>query len=209
MKNKKTFFIFIFFIFFYSLQLIISLFYKNSAPTYDLFVASSIIILFFFLSFKKDLSPVVPFFLGIGFLPHIIGLYKILPGASTLYGLDILNYHYDLIVHSFATLCYTFVVCSIFYKQMKKGLKSSILTAMFILFIMTGFGAFNEMLEYVGYDFLGYGEGFLEFGEGDGLHSGGPWENSSLDMLSNLLGTLIALFIWNYKDITKTLNRIE
>ena len=56
---------------------------------------------------------------------------------------------------------------------------------------MMGIGAFNEVLEYVGFDVLGYGSGFLEYGAGDSSPVGGPWENASLDMLANLLGIII------------------
>ena len=58
---------------------------------------------------------------------------------------------------------------------------------------MLGIGAFNEVLEYVGFDVLGHGEGFLMYGDGDYSPAGGPWENACVDMLANLFGAVIGI----------------
>ena len=138
-----------------------------------------------------------------GFLLHIIGLYKIInygDYVGGLYGYPLLNYHYDLIVHSVGMFFFSLAFCSVFYNYFKEGFKSTWLVFIMVLFIMFGIGAFNETLEYVGYDILGYGDGFLEFGEGDSSSIDGPWENASLDMLANLFGSMLAISIFIAKQ---------
>ena len=196
LKDKSSV-IFIFFVLFYGIQGIISIFNSNFAPPIDLFAATGIIGLVFVLHLLAGFETIVPVFIGIGFMPHILGLYKIIPYnknyIGTLYGWSFLNYHYDWIVHSFAILCFSIVVCSIFYPYLKKSLKSKFLMFVIFLFFVLGLGAFNEILEYIGFDVFGYGEGFLEFGSGDSSPYEGPWQNSSMDLISNLAGAIIGI----------------
>ncbi|MBW2966250.1 hypothetical protein KY342_04055 [Candidatus Woesearchaeota archaeon] len=194
LKNRfldKTSLFFIFFILFYGIQGIISIFNNKVAPPLDIFAAASIITLFFILHLFIRFKIIVPIFIGIGFIPHIFGLYPLFGEGISLYGLSSLDYHYDWIVHSFGIFCYSIAFCSIIYPYLKKGLKSKFLIFILVLFFMLGLGAFNEILEYVGFDVFGYGKGFLEFGDGDSSPYAGPWQNSSMDMVSNLVGGVI------------------
>ena len=186
----KTSLYFIFFILFYLVQGVIALFRDDFAPPLDIFVAAALVFLFWILHIILKFKPIVPVLIGIGFIPHIIGLYEIFNGHS-LYGWQRLDYHYDWIVHLFAMFCYTIAFSSITYKYFKKGFKSNLLIFLLILFFMVGLGSWNEILEYVGYDVGGYGKGFLEFGEGDSSPNGGPWQNSSMDMVCNLAGAFV------------------
>jgi len=185
----------------YWAQTLFSLFDKHIAPPPDLFAAASITSFIFMIHLFFRFRAVVPLFLGIGFVPHVIGLYKIIPYneyySGTLYGWSFFNYHYDWIVHFFAIFCFSIAFCSIFYPYYKKNFKSKFLIFVLILFFMLGLGAFNEILEYVGFDVLGYGEGFLEFGPGDCSPYEGPWQNSSMDLIFNLFGAVsgIGLFL--------------
>ncbi len=191
--KDKTSGIFLFFIGFYGIQMVASFFIDGLAPVWDIAAAVFIIALFFMVHKLSGLKPAVPLLIGAGFFPHIIGLYGFFGHGVTLYGSEIFNYHYDWLVHSFGMFCYSAAFCSISYSYLKKGLKSRILVFVFILFFMNGVGAFNETMEYVGFDVLGYGEGFLEYGDGDFSPVGGPWENSSMDMVANLLGILLGI----------------
>jgi len=196
LKNSlldKTSLIFILFILFYGIQGIVSIFSNKTAPPLDIFAAASIITLFFVLHLFIGFKTIVPLFIGMGFFPHILGLYPIFGEGITLYGLASLNYHYDWIVHSVGIFCYSIAFCSIIYPYLKKGLKSKFLIFILVLFFMQGVGAFNEILEYIGFDVVGYGEGFLEFGDGDSSPTSGPWQNSSMDMISNLLGGVLGV----------------
>ncbi|MBW2996296.1 hypothetical protein KY332_03275 [Candidatus Woesearchaeota archaeon] len=185
------------FIVIYGVQLVLAMFKVIDAPLIDLCVVFSVVLLLFFLNLKFKFGKAVPIGIGLGSLFHIIGLYHIIPYnpgyVGTLYGWAALGYHYDWIVHAFAILFYSIAVCSMLYPYLEKGLKSRMLIFIVLLFFMMGLGAFNEMMEYVGFDVLGYGRGFLEFGAGDSSPVGGPWENSSMDMISNLLGGIIGI----------------
>ena len=121
---------------------------------------------------------------------------------GSLYGASFLNYHYDLIVHFVGIFFFSIAFCSMMYPYFKRGFKSNFIIFVLILFFMLGVGGFNEIMEYVGFDVLGYGEGFLEFGPGDSSPNEGPWENASLDLLANLAGGVIGigLFLLTKKD---------
>jgi len=185
---------------FYTIPAFISPFSDNFPPVWDVFVAIVVSSLFFFIHIKYlKFDAVAPIFIGLSFLPHILGLYKMIPHKGyliMLYGLPQLNYHYDWLVHIFAVLFFSIAFCSMTYPYFIKGFKSKWFMFIIILFFMLGAGSLNEIIEYVGYDFLGYGEGFLAFGDGDISPDSGPWQNSSMDMFSNLVGGLIGVGIF-------------
>ena len=186
---------FIWFALFYGIQGIFAIFHKK-APVIDLFTATAIVLIIFIIHRSVNFSKYVPLFLGLGFLLHTIGLYQIIPYngyMGTLYGSPILNYHYDLMVHAVGIFFFSLAFCHMMYLHLKKGLKSKMLTFVILFFFMLGIGGFNEVLEYVGFDVLGQGEGFLEFGDGDTTAGGGPWENASLDLIANIVGSLIGI----------------
>lgn len=186
---------------FYLLQIVLSVFIKKTVPSYDLLIAVFVIFLIYAIHISKGLSIVVPIFIGIGFIPHILGLYPIFPiyenaGLGTLYGAPQLMYHYDWIVHFFAMFCYTIAFASLIFKPLKKCIKNTFIVFILILFLMQGFGAMNEVVEYIGFETWGYGEGFLEFGDGDSSPTSGPWQNSSMDMVCNFLGSFLGIVVF-------------
>lgn len=188
--------LFIAFILFYGLQAIISLFYENSPPLIDFLIVLAILSSAFILHLKFKFKKAVPIGIGLGFIFHIAGLYKFIPYnpyyIGTLYGAPQLSYHYDWIVHSIGFAFFVIAFCSMSYPYFKRAFKSKLTIFFIILFFMLGFGAFNEILEYAGYTVFGYGQGFLEFGEGDSSPESGPWENSSRDLICNLIGGIVA-----------------
>lgn len=62
-----------------------------------------------------------------------------------------------------------------------------------IFFLVMGAGALHEVVEWLGYAFLGEGDGFLFFGAGDE----GEWRNAMIDLMFNGLGAFI-LISWLY-----------
>jgi hypothetical protein len=202
--TQKTSLIFIAFILFYGLQGIASIFIKGLAPYHDLFVVAFLLAsaLILHIVFKFDIE--VPILMGIGFAPHILGLYQ-LPSIGSLYGLAALNYHYDWIVHSLGMFCFTLAFCSIIYPYFGKVFKSKMVFFFFATFFMSGLGAFNETLEFVGYDMFGYGEGFLEFGDGDSSPDAGPWQNASMDLVTNLIGIIVAIGLFFLARFSKNI----
>lgn len=204
--------LFIIFIFFYLIQALISLFSEISPPLIDFFTVTSVIVFAFvlhlFLKFKKT----VPLMLGIGFMFHIIGLYNIIPYniyyTGTLYGAPQLNYHYDWIVHSIGFGFLAIAYCSAVYPYFKKAFSSNLAIFSLLLLSMMGFGALNEVSEFIGYEVFGHGEGFMEFGDGDISPDSGPWRNASMDLINNFIGGIV--FIGSFviaKKNTKNLKK--
>lgn len=189
-------YIYIFFIAFYALQAIAAIIHKK-APIQDLFIAAFIISLVFLIHLIVGLPKIVPIFIGIGFIPHILGLYEIFYSFNSfngaLYGSAFFGYHYDWIVHFFATFCYSVALGAMSYEYLRKGLKSCFIVFIILLFFMSGLGALNESIEFVGYELFGYGKGFLEFGDGDASPNAGPWQNASMDMVNNIIGAAIGI----------------
>lgn len=58
--------------------------------------------------------------------------------------------------------------------------------AALLVLVALGVGAVHEIVEWLGYAYLGEGEGFLLFGAGDV----GEWRNTVLDLVFDLLGGL-------------------
>jgi uncharacterized membrane protein YjdF len=63
-----------------------------------------------------------------------------------------------------------------------------------------GVGSVIEISEYVGFLFVGEGEGFFYFGGTGDItqkeNTDGAWVNSSIDMIFNLIGSLAGLSIF-------------
>ncbi len=198
--TDKTSVLFYVVILFYLVQVLASLFSSISPPILDFVVILSVLILIFIRHLFLGLKRTVPIFIGIGFLFHIVGLYKIIPYneyyVGTLYGAPQLAYHYDWIVHSLGLGFLTIALSSILYPYLKPTLKNPWLIFSFLVLLVMGFGALNEILEFMGFTLWGYGEGFMEFGEGDSSPNGGPWNNSMMDMVSNFIGAIIFIGVF-------------
>jgi len=200
--------LFILAISFFILQMILFFFVDYSPPLIDLVTVTSIMALAFILHLLFKFNKSVPLLLTAGFMVHIIGLYKIIPYnpgyVGTLYGAPQLGFHYDWIVHTIGFGFLATALSSVTYDHLKKGLKSSFIIFIVLLFCSTGLGALNEVTEYLGYGVYGYGEGFMEFGDGDSSPDAGPWQNASMDMVNNLLGGIIFIGFFvlrrKYKD---------
>ncbi|MBD3313303.1 hypothetical protein GF345_02575 [Candidatus Woesearchaeota archaeon] len=179
---------------FYALQFAGSFIYGHFPPHLDFIAALALISLGFIIHLIAGVSPLVPIGLGIGLFFNIIGLYHIIPYegyVGTLYGAPQLGYHYDWIVHSFGFGFFSLAFSSLMFPYLRKSFRSYYIIFIVLLLCMLGFGAMNEINEYLGYSYLGIGEGFLEFGDGDTSPSEGPWENTSMDLVNNLIGGIL------------------
>jgi len=187
--------VFLIVIVFYIIQFILALFSEISAPLFDLSAAILLLLFALVLHLLVGFKRTVPIFLCIGLFFNIIGLYPIIPYnehyTGTLYGAPQLNYHYDWIAHSVGFGFFALAFSSVLYPYIKKSFKSEYAVFIVILLAMMGFGAINEINEYLGFTVFGYGKGFMEFGEGDFSPYGGPWQNSSMDLINNLLGGIV------------------
>lgn len=185
---------------FYLVQAIFAVFSKTSPPILDFVTVTSLLILAFVLHLYFKFDRIVPIFLCIGFFLHIIGLYKIIPYnpyyVGELYGAPQLNYHYDWIVHIFGFGFLAAAFSSMVYPYLSRAFKSRFAIFLIILLATLGMGSLNEVVEFLGYGVYGYGEGFLEFGSGDTSPNGSPWQNSSMDMVNNLIGGIVFIGIF-------------
>jgi len=195
---------FIGFIIFYAVMDIAVIFFNLPAPIVDVTAAFLLLTSLFLLHLKFRFKRTVPIAAALSLFIHIIGLIKLFPSATwdgALYGAPQLNYHYDWIAHSVGLGLYAIAACSIFYLHLRKAFKNYFIIFLILLLSMMGISAIHEAVEFLGYQTLGYGEGFLEFGAGDGLYTGGPWYNSSTDIISNFIGGVffIGLFVLTKK----------
>ena len=196
---ERTQFLFFFFLLFYGVQLALSFFIPRMPPFIDFTTGVGILLVFYLIHRKHALPWMLPLCLGIGFLPHIIGLYQSIPYnayyTGTLYGAPQLFDQYDLFVHSvgFGILALAFCMAA---RPYIKTTLPTVFTFAILLLCMVGFGALNEVLEYAGYTAFGYGEGFLEYGPGDYGPDKGPWKDAMQDLTANLFGGSLAILLY-------------
>ncbi|PIN86091.1 hypothetical protein COV19_06360 [Candidatus Woesearchaeota archaeon CG10_big_fil_rev_8_21_14_0_10_44_13] len=189
----------------YLIQAVFAAFYESSPPLVDFFTVTPIIIIAFILHLLFRFNRTVPITLGIGFMFHILGLYKIIPYnqyyVGELYGAPQLYYHYDWIVHIMGVGFMAIALSSVLYPYLKRAFDSRFMTFLILILCTVGLGSLNEVVEFMGYGVYGYGEGFLEFGSGDSSPSQGPWTNSCTDMLNNTIGSVVFIgaFVLNKK----------
>jgi len=127
---------------------------------------------------------------GFSILLNAIGTLPIYLGGKTftLYSLQ----NYDLLVHFFGFFFFTLGVILIYFKGRVPA--KAILP---LLLAMLGVGAMIEITEYIGYVYLDYGNGWLQFGDGDSDPGFGPWEDSMTDMMSNIMGIMCVIIVYN------------
>lgn len=139
--------------------------------------------LFILIERKYHISPFTAILAGLIFVPHEIGL-------MGFYGSPFLDYNADFIIHLTTAFFSAYCVLSFVLQNLSKRFLFAALTA-FTLTITIG--AVIEATEYWGFITVGTGEGYLGFGDGDNSKNFGPWEDSSLDTTSNLLGSFLAI----------------
>lgn len=165
-------------------------FFQNQLSYIDSLSVAALLILVMMLESKYKISPLVAFSFCMIFIPNVIGHF----GG---YSLASLNYHYDWLVHSIAPI---FAVFSISAFLIDNKIVAKLISAVTVaVLIALSVGSIIEISEYWGFYFIGMGSGYLGFGTGDNSLNFGPWENSSVDMTLNLIGSLIgALVYWIY-----------
>ncbi|MBU0535828.1 MAG: hypothetical protein KKE20_02600 [Nanoarchaeota archaeon] len=191
----RTSMVFLFCMLFYLIQALLALFFKSFPPLFDLFASVLLLGFAYLLHIQVGFRRTVPIFLAIGLFFNVLGLYSIIPYnefyIGNLYGAPQLGYHYDWIAHSIGFGFFALAFSSVSYPFLRKAFRSNYTVFIFILLAMMGFGAINEINEFLGFNMFGIGEGFMEFGAGDQSPLEGPWENACMDLVNNLLGGII------------------
>lgn len=183
-KNAITIILFLF--------LILNGFYRVLIKQTDLLIdlsASILIISAYLLLFKKwkqDNFSYLIFALTI--IVHNMYLY-----ATTIFGI-----RFDHYMHFLGGFAIALVVDRIYRNKLSKSER------IFLAIISSaGIGSIGEIIEWLGYNFLGNGDGFLLYGVGDE----GEWQNATLDMLFNVIGgTFAGLFLTKFTKKQKQLN---
>lgn len=167
---------------------------RSRLIAFDRFTATIFCFLFFLISRKYDVHPIIAFLAGLIFVPHEIGLHGMYSSAK-------LNYHYDWIAHPVSCFITAIVLAYFLARYLSKNLAIS--AAIAFSFTITA-GAFMEATEYWGFRTIGFGESYLGFGDGDNSQNFGPWENSSIDTTLNILGALAGVLTFaGYKATAK------
>lgn len=114
-------------------------------------------------------------FLFFGLILHHLKLY-----GNVYFGF----LEFDMIMHCIVPLAFAFLA----YQYLYYGKKlSKIESAVITFFIAFGVSSMNEIIEYLGYYFLGPGEGILYYGYGDF----GGYADTAWDLIMNFLGALV------------------
>ncbi|MFP4423648.1 MAG: hypothetical protein ACLFP2_00290 [Candidatus Woesearchaeota archaeon] len=161
----------------------LSLFYLfTGIDPAHMFIGIALLISFLIIRRKNWYIPnIIVCFFGISILFNSIGT---LPFNGTLYGLE----HYDVFAHFMG---FFFLTLGVTYFYPRHGI---------ILLSLMGIGAGIEICEYLGFRILGYGSGWLMFGEGDNSQAFGPWQDSMEDMIANLVGIAFGIAVrWLYE----------
>ncbi len=152
-------------------------------------------------------------------------IFTLLIIGHVLHGTGVLGWYYaspvpiqwDHITHFFGTLPFALLFFKWMSQWLDKGItKKNILIIMAVFFSAMGVGAIVELFEFIGYLALGFGDGVLMFGPGDGIAGlqgtdlidaiGGGWINEGWDFVYNTIGIITGLAIMITIRIAKKTN---
>lgn len=115
----------------------------------------------------------------------LVGIFTLILHHLKLYGNFYFGIAFDKIMHVVAG----FALALISYQYLNTIFQSKHRLGLFLfsLFVAFGFASSVEIIEFVGYSFLGQGEGILFYGTGDF----GEWNNLSWDLMGNMVGAIL------------------
>jgi|SRR3989344_2209124 len=172
--------------YFSAAYIVLFLLYSIIVKNYEFVYYMAVLVLFFILIFayqrSLNFSPGLLWALSSWGLLHLAGG-NIPINGSVLYNLWLLPFlKYDMAVHAYGFAAATFVGFALLEKQLKKPVKSPKLI-IFLCFIMgMGFGALNELVEFLAVLFI------------PNTNVGG-YMNTGFDLLFNFLGSIIAAIL--------------
>jgi hypothetical protein len=114
---------------------------------------------------------------------------------------------FDRIMHFIAVAA----IAALFYQYIysyEKDKMSKFSISIISILIASGIGSLMEIIEFVGYSYLGKGEGLLFYGTGDF----GEWNNLSWDLISNTFGAITSVIVmsifYSRKAIKKQIKKL-
>lgn len=178
---------------------------NNKFVKYGIFTLLAVFIFLTILSFSTgDLELIGDKFVAMGMLlvallwyksfnlsipTAIFGAFALVLHHLKLYGNVYLNIPFDRWMHVIATMAIALIIFEYFKAHNKKNILSLFAICMISLMVALGAGSIIEIIEFMGYSFLGEGEGLLRYGVGDF----GEWNNACWDLMSNTLGAFIGV----------------
>ena len=164
---------------------ILAIINKNYEFLYYTFILSALILIIVLYHKKIHLSKTVLFGLTILGVMHLLGGNIHISGTN-LYDIWLIPPNilkYDNLVHVFGIFVATFAIFSIIQPHLNKKINHNpFLLSLILVSIAMGIGSFNEILELVAVVFLG------------ATKQVGDYFNNALDLVFNLIGSIIACF---------------
>jgi len=162
---------------FFAVWGVITIIKKDTDFIFDRFFSAGLVLLLFaFYKITKLRLGIIIFAIAVLLIHHL-----------KLYGNFYLGIPFDRIMHFTAGIALGLIAYH--YLESRTDMKRIEIVAISVL-IAAGAGSIMEIIEFVGYSYLGQGEGLLFFGKGDF----GEWNNASWDLMNNAFGAILGAF---------------
>jgi len=123
-----------------------------------------------------------------------ISVIALLMHHMKLYGNVYFGIPFDRIQHFIGVFAIALIMYHYIEVTYNKKYFNKIAVGLVVFFIAFGIGASIEIVEFLGYSYLGEGEGVLFYGTGDF----GEYNNIGWDLIANSLGALLAILIMSF-----------
>jgi hypothetical protein len=162
---------------------------KDVEFIFDRFFGAAVV-LFFLLMYKK---------LHLSAQSIILVLLALGIHNLKLYGNVYLGLPFDRIMHFYAVFAISIAVFEFIDHCESEKCQRWWKIAFVTILVSIGIASLVEIMEFIGYSFLGEGEGILFYGTGDF----GEWNNTSWDLISNSLGAIAGTILVSLKRLKK------
>ena len=147
--------------------------------------------------YKKNLPDCLVVCFSLSALPHFLGLIPLGANGRVLYDDTFIIANYDLLSHTIAFVLFSIGFLSYLRPKVNRFL---------IMFLaLMGVGMIIEISEFLGYILFGIGKGWLAFGHSDSSANFGPWGDSMMDSISNMVGIILGFVIYILRTRIKLL----
>lgn len=179
---------------------------RGSQWAIDATFSITILIIFFFLVKKFEIRTVSILLFNMALMLHNLGGF----GA---YQWRVGWFEWDLLVHSFSSLVAGFIIAEAISRRLhlRKGKlekftvvdEHKVLTIILVVSLVIMLGMVIELMEFIGYNYLGSGEGLFFFGYGDfGIGDyAKEYFDVMTDIIANIVGALLGVFAYYMKNL--------
>lgn len=202
-KKDLTFGIFL-------LIFVLLLFYninQGSQWVLDASLAILLLIIFYFIDMWLDFGVVLIILFNLGLIVHNLGSFG-------FYSLSFGLFEYDNFVHVFSSFAAGYIIISIIAKKFhyRSGIlkKKTVvddhkaLAVLLVISFVISLGVFVELTEFIGYAYLGVGDGLFFYGSGDlGAGLSGEYIDVMTDIIANIIGAIIGVLAYYLLDLKR------